>query len=121
MARPRKGKEPVWKEAFLEALVEHPNVKLASQRVGISRMTAYRAYKKAEADDTDNFNELWDEAMEAGIDQYELDLYDVATGKIRGGNVTGLIYLLNVRRYQKRTGTDTPSKLTLEWGSSPLT
>lgn len=118
MARPTKGQTGKWKAVFLSHLAEHPNVKLAAQLSGVSRQTAYRAYKKSQENEDDDFDTLWDEAMEAGIDQYELDLYKVSIGEIKGGNVTGLIYLLNVRRYQKRAGADTPSKLTLEWGPS---
>lgn len=115
MARP-KGETGLWKKKFIESLEMDPQVSKACRKSGVTRSTAYKAYHKAEDDPEDDFNLQWDNAMETGLDQYEEDLISVGRGE-RKGNVTAFIYMLNVRRYQKRQDTDMPAKLTLEWGS----
>lgn len=118
--RPKKGEEHKWHEAFLAALAQEPNVSKACRAAGVSRRAAYAQYHKAEKDDNNKFNELWDDAIESGLDGLEEILVKIGTGEIRYGNATAIIYLLNVRRYAKRSGTDTPTELTLKWGSPAL-
>lgn len=118
MARPKTGTELHWKEVFLNALREQPVVKYACNRAGVSRTAAYNARKKSEANPTeDNFAERWDDCMESGLDQVEIDLLKLGRGEMKG-NVAALIYYLKVRRYEVRQGNDMPAKLTLEWGNT---
>jgi len=108
----RPGSTPEWSKKFLAHLEEKPVVSYACRYAGISRNTAYK-WKKIDP----TFSDEWDEQMEAGLDQVEEDLLDLGTGAKRG-QVAALIYYLKARRYEKRTGTDMPSKLVLEWGGA---
>jgi len=118
MARP-KGETGLWKPDFLAALERKPIVSYAARCAGITPGAAYAAKKVSEANpDTNDFAERWEQAMEAGLDGYEENLIEIGMGERKGGNVTAFIYMLNVRRYQKRSGTDAPSKLILEWGGA---
>lgn len=102
---------PAWSQAFLKALGEKPVVSYASKAARVTRQTAYK-WRKEDPE----FSAAWDEQIEAGLDKVEEDLLDLGTGKNRG-QVAALIYYLKARRYEKRAGSDMPSKLTLEWGS----
>lgn len=59
-----------WKPAFLASLASVPVVQRACDAVGIERCNAYRARKADKA-----FAEAWDEALEAGIDKAEAELF----------------------------------------------
>lgn len=59
-----------WKPAFLAALASVPVVQRACDAVGIERCNAYRARKGDKA-----FAEAWDEALEAGVDKAEVELF----------------------------------------------
>lgn len=61
---------PPWHPAFLAALTEVPVVQHACDVAGIQRSTAYRA---READK--EFRQAWDDAMEAGIDRAEREVF----------------------------------------------
>ena len=102
------------KRNFLEKLANCANVSMAARFAGVTRKAAYYAKEKATADDSDNFNELWEDAVETGLDQLEEDLVSCARGEMKG-NIGGFIYLLKARRYEKRTDPDAPKTLKIIW------
>lgn len=59
-----------WKDLFCAALAEVPVVQYACDAARIQRCTAYR---NREADK--EFRQAWDDAMEAGIDRAEREVY----------------------------------------------
>lgn len=61
---------PLWKDRFLAALRVVPVVQYACDAASIQRCTAYRARKTDKA-----FAEAWEDAMESGVDQAELEAF----------------------------------------------
>lgn len=99
-----------WRETFLDLLREKPVVSYAAKEAGVHRSTVMRHYDRDK-----EFAEQFDEAMEDGIDQVELDLLDVGNGEKRG-QVGALIYYLKVRRYEKRGDLyKKETELTIGW------
>lgn len=98
-----------WMPAFLAFLSETPIVGLALKHAKVTRkVVRNRRDKDAE------FSAAYDDAMEDGLDNLEMDLIKLGRGDTRG-NVAAVIYHLKVKRYEKNAGGDLPSKLTLEW------
>lgn len=71
-----KKRRRSWREPFLEALRELPNVRDACLAAGIARSTAY-----LEREQDPNFAAAWDEAVEDGCDLLEKALF---TRAVRG-------------------------------------
>lgn len=113
MGRPRKGQETGWKKDFLIALAMEPYVSRACKAANISRSRAYAAKKEDE-----EFSDLWDDALNNGLDEIEWHLFQIGIGKEKG-QYGALIYLLKARRYEVKSGQELPSKITLEWGPAP--
>ena len=59
-----------WRAVFLAALREVPVVTRASEAAGVHRTTAWREYRENK-----EFAELWDDAMEAGVDKAEQEAF----------------------------------------------
>ena len=70
MSHPGNPKPYDWQAVFLEALRHYPVVAQACEAAHIERSTAYRA---READKT--FAQLWEEAIEVGIDRAEAEMF----------------------------------------------
>lgn len=109
MGRPRKGQEGKWIEPFLAALSETPIVGLAAKAAGISRRTVYDRRMKDE-----DFAKRYEEAMDDGLDNLEMDLINLGRGAVKG-NVAAVIYHLKVKRYEKPGDGNIPSNLTITW------
>ncbi len=73
------------KSAFLDAMSEVPNAKLAAEIAGVHPSTAYRWRDKDEL-----FAAAWDEAAKRGVDSLEA----VAMQKAIAGDTTLMIFLL---------------------------
>jgi|TARA_R110002020_G_scaffold166144_5_gene353992 hypothetical protein len=97
-----------WCDTFIEALRTIPVVRLACERAGISRKTAYQWRERDE-----NFRQRWDEALADGIDVLEAQ----AHARARNGSDRLLEFLLkNLRRrvYGDKVGVDVSGSLTVE-------
>jgi len=62
----RRSTRTTWRQVFLDNLAEGATIRMAAQRAGVARSTAY-AHRDADAD----FAEGWDDAYEAGTDRLE--------------------------------------------------
>jgi hypothetical protein len=94
-----------WVPAFLSALRNSANVRLACQKAGIDRKTAYKLRDKSEP-----FKEQWKDALADACDVLEAEAWTRA----RGGSDLLLIFLLKAHRPEmyrettrhELTGTD---------------
>jgi hypothetical protein len=105
MAAPKKSE---WKPKFLEQLREHANVSKAAREAVVTRQMAYHERQGHKA------LELWDDAIEEGVDNAEEEAYRRAVhgvekpvhyqgervDKIQEFSDTLLIFLLKGRRSQ---------------------
>jgi len=97
-----------WCDTFIEALRIVPVVRLACERAGISRKTAYQWRERDE-----EFRQRWEEALADGIDVLEAQ----AHARARNGSDRLLEFLLkNLRRrvYGDKVGVDVSGSLTVE-------
>jgi hypothetical protein len=83
---------PDWTEQFLVGLRNSANVRLACQKAGIDRPTAYRLRERSKT-----FAAQWDVALEEAIDILEAEAWK------RGTSVSDvlLIFLLKAHRPEK--------------------
>jgi hypothetical protein len=84
-----------WIPTFLEALRTVPVVRIACERAGISRKTAY-AWRGQDP----SFRQQWDEALEDGIDVLE------ATGHQRARQGSDRLLMFLLRSLRKKTYGD---------------
>jgi len=80
-----------WQQKFLRVLRETPSVKAACSSAGVSRQTAYRN----RANDT-AFAELWQDALDASVDQLEAVAFKLAAE----GDANLIQFLLRCHRPQ---------------------
>jgi hypothetical protein len=73
--RTTKKERRDWKPAFLKALADTGNVKLACYKASIGRAAAYHAYHRSE-----EFAKLWDQAIEDSVDMLEAEARRRAVG-----------------------------------------
>ncbi len=78
-----------WKLVFLATLRAMPVIRVACEKAGITRKTAYQ-WRKRDAE----FAKEWDEAREDGIDRIEQNLINQALNQ----NTTAAIFLLKSLR-----------------------
>ncbi len=78
-----------WKDVFLATVRVLPVVRVACEKAGITRKTAYQ-WRKGDAE----FAKEWDEAREDGIDRIEQNLINQALNQ----NTTAAIFLLKSLR-----------------------
>lgn len=78
-----------WKDVFLATIRGLPVVRVACEKAGITRKTAYQ-WRKWDAE----FAKEWDEAREDGIDRIEQNLMNQALNQ----NTTAAIFLLKCLR-----------------------
>lgn len=107
----KKGGAKTWQDAFIDALSKTGNVSKSAKSARISRKTAYEL-----KNESPEFNERWNEAMETAVDTLELEAWRRAARGTRkptgwyqgipGGYVqeysdTLLIFLLKAHRPEK--------------------
>lgn len=93
-----------WREAFLDALMQHGNVSRAARAARISRKHVYRE-RAADA----VFASAWERAQQLGLDSLE----DVANVRARKQSDTLLIFLLKAHRPEKYRETTRNINVTL--------
>lgn len=82
-----------WKKGFLEALRNSANVRIACEKVSITRAAAYKAYHKDA-----KFAAQWDEALESACDILEARAWE----RSKTSDAV-LMFLLRAHRPQKYT------------------
>ena len=87
-----------WRDIFLASLEQRANVGRACKMAGVARGTAYQARRE-----NPDFKERWDQAIEAGLDHLEDCLQDIAEDYFNKSAATAAMYLLNVKRYKRRS------------------
>lgn len=81
-----------WKKRFLETLRETCNVRVACEKAGVGRATAYKARKHGK-----EFAKAWDEAIDDAVDGLEM----LATKRAAEGSDSLLMFLLKAHRPEK--------------------
>lgn len=109
MPRPKKEDQDKWVEPFLEALADTPIIGVAAKRAKVNRRTVLRRKEK-----DPEFAARYQEAMDDGLDELEMDLTNLGRGEHKG-NVAAVIYHLKIKRYEPTNHQDTPKKLEIVW------
>ena len=89
LPEPRRAGAGSWKPAFIAALRNSANVRLACETAGVSRVVAYDWRKKDPA-----FRAEWDEALDDACDMLE----HAIRAQALGGNILALMFLLKAHR-----------------------
>jgi hypothetical protein len=97
-----------WKQLFLTALQNFPNIRAACQKAGISRSLAYKARSLDPA-----FEDEWIKAIQDGVDVIEATLMARA---MRSDTTAGIFLLKNLRPevYGENVNVNISGSLTVE-------
>lgn len=108
MANSTDGKAiDVWRDLFLQAYAEEPNVSRAAKSAGIQRNTAYKARER-----DPELRQRWDDIREGHVDSLEAGAFQRAIDGTSGDSLT--IFMLKQNRpdiYQQDTGGATPEEV----------